>query len=184
MKKLLPFLLLGFVLGCSAGDDAMEEALAIRGTLLSNDCSFRCTVTTDDNGVMDTFTVDCLSDASGELEFTVVGPDSISGITGKIDGQEGTLVFEGQVLAFPLLAGGRISPVSAPWILMNTLKKGCITSVARTQEGLLLSIDDSYADDALNLEIWTDGQGKPVAGEISWQGRRVVSMAVEAFTYV
>lgn len=184
MKKLLPGLLMIFLLGCAAQDDAMEEALGIRGKLLASECAFRCTVTADYSDSLETFTMDCRSGTDGKLEFTVTAPQSISGITGSVDGQEGTLTFDDTVLAFPLLAQNRISPVGAPWILVNTLRTGCIHSVARTDTGLVMAIDDSYADDALNLEIWTDGQGYPVAGEISWQGRRVVSMVIEGFTYV
>lgn len=184
MKKLLPVLLAVFLLGCAAEDDAMEEALNIRGKLLASECTFRCTVTADYTDTLETFVMDCESGTDGELGFTVSAPEYISGITGSVDGQEGKLTFDGTVLSFPLLAQDRISPVSAPWILMNTLRTGCITSVARTDSGLLIGIDDSYADDALNLEIWTDGQGIPIAGEISWQGRRMVSMVIEGFTYV
>lgn len=184
MKKLLPVLLMLFLWGCTAKDDAMEEALGIRGKLLASGCTFRCTVTADDSGTLETFTLDCGSDMDGGLNFAVEAPESISGITGSVDGEEGRLTFDDQVIGFPLLAQDRISPVSAPWILMNTLRKGCITSVARTDTGLLLCIDDSYADDALNLEVWTDLQGIPIAGEISWQGRRMVSMVIEGFTYV
>ena len=184
MKKLLPLLLMLFLWGCSAEDDAMEEALAIRGKLLASGCAFRCTVTAEDSDTLETFTLDCDTDMGGELKFTVAAPESISGITGSVDGQEGALTFDDKVLGFPMLAQDKISPVSAPWILMNTLRKGYITSVARTDPGLLLCIDDSYADDALNLEVWTDGQGIPIAGEISWQGRRMVSMVIEGFTYV
>ena len=183
MKKLFPFVLV-FLLGCSAQNEPMEEALAIRGKLLSSESTFRCVITADYGETLETFTLDCKCESDGELDFRVVSPESISGITGSVDEEEGELHFDGQVLGFPLLAGEKISPVSAPWILMNTLKRGYITSVARTDTGLLLCIDDSYADDALNLEVWTDGQGNPIAGEISWQGRRMVSMVIEGFTYV
>ena len=161
----------------------MEEALGIRGKMLSSDCYFRCVITADYGDTLETFTLDCESETDGELGFTVVAPESISGISGSMDPEEGELSFEDVVLGFPLLAGEEINPVSAPWILMNTLRKGCITSVAPSGTGLVLSIDSSYADDAWNLEIWTDEEGKPVAGEISVQGRRRVSMQIEDFGY-
>lgn len=184
MKKLLPLLLLCFLSGCDTRDDAMEEALHIRGKLLSSDCSFRCVITADYGETLETFTLDCESETDGELDFTVVSPESISGIAGSIDGEEGQLIFDDKILAFPLLGQQRISPVSSPWILMRTLRNGCITSVSRTDTGLLLCVDDSYADDALNLEVRMDAQGRPIAGEISIQGRRIVSMVIEGFTYV
>lgn len=183
MKKLLPFVLCVCLLGCGAGTDATEEALAIRGKLLASECRFRCSITVDYEDALETFTLDCESEPEGELEFSVVTPESISGISGKVDGEEGELTFDGQILAFPLLDRNSLSPISAPWILMQTLRKGCITSVARTQQGLLLCIDESFGENSRNLEIQIDGNGIPVAAEISVQGRRVVSMEIEGFTY-
>lgn len=183
MKKLLPIFLALSLLGCAASDNAMEEALALRGKLLASQFSFRCVITADYGDTFQTFAMDCESDTDGELEFTVVAPESISGISGSVDGTQGQLEFEDQVLAFPLIGQDRISPVSAPWILMQALCKGPITAATRTEQGLLLNINDSYADDALNLEIWTDEKAQPICAEIGLQGRRIASMEIEGFTY-
>lgn len=184
MKRLLSVLtLLVFLTGC-AGEDEMEEALKLRSALLSLDCVFQCQITADYIDSVEQFTLDCAVSREGEVAFTVTAPQSISGITGTVSGDAGTLTFDGQVLAFPLLAQDRLSPVSAPWLLMSTLRGGCITACAREGEGLHLTIDDSYADDALTLEIWTDGDGIPISAEIGWQGRRVVSMVLEGFAYL
>lgn len=183
MKKLLAVMVLLLLPGCAVRDDAMQEALGIRGKLIGSDCTFRCTITADYDEQLERFSLLCEWDSDGEMDFTVTAPESISGITGTVDGEQGQLTFDDQVLAFPLLDQDRLSPVHAPWILMQTLRTGCITSVARTDSGLLLCIDDSYDDDALNLEIRTDGTGVPVSGEISRQGRRMVSMVIEGFTY-
>lgn len=162
----------------------MEEALTIRNRLLSSGCSFRCEITADYIDTVEVFTLDCTTTDNGGLSFSVVEPESISGVAGSVSGGEGALTFDDVVLAFPLMADDRISPVSAPWLLISTLRSGYITACAREGEGLRLTIDDSYADDALTLEVWTDGEGNPTAGEISWQGRRVVSMTVEDFAYL
>lgn len=170
--------------GCASSDAQMEEALALRGKLLSSGCSFRCEITADYIDTVEVFTLDCVANTDGTVDFTVAEPESISGITGKVSGEEGALTFDDVVLAFPLMADDTLSPVSGPWLLINTLKSGYITACTREGEGLHLTIDDSYADDALTLEIWTDGSGNPISGEISWQGRRVVSMEVEGFSYL
>lgn len=182
MKRLvLALAMVVFLTGCS-GEQEMEEALQIRSRLLAaSSCSFRCQITADYIDTVEQFTLDCAMDSGGTLTFSVVEPQSISGVTGKVNGEEGALTFDETILAFPLMADDRLSPVSAPWLLMNTLKQGYITACSREGEGLHLTIDDSYADDALTLEIWTDGSGNPTAGEVCWQGRRVVSMSVEDF---
>lgn len=184
MKRLLTVLtLLVFLTGC-AGEDEMEEALELRSALLSSDCVFQCRITADYIDSVEQFTLDCSASREGEVAFNVTAPESIGGITGTVSGETGTLTFDDQVLAFPLLAQDRLSPVSAPWLLMSTLRTGCITACAEEGEGLHLTIDDSYADDALTLEVWTDGEGMPLSAEIGWQGRRVVSMVLEGFAFV
>lgn len=184
MKRLaLALTMLFFLSGCSA-DQEMEQALQLRSRLLSSQCSFRCEITADYIDTVEEFTLDCTMDSDGTVNFTVSQPRGISGVTGKVDGEEGTLTFDDVILAFPLMADDRLSPVSSPWLLMNTLKEGYITAVAREGEGLHLTIDDSYADDALTLEVWTDALGNPTAGEIGWKGRRVISMKVEDFAYL
>ena len=185
MKKMLLALATVMVFsGCGATDSEMEEALTIRSKMLSTGCSFRCQITADYIDTVEVFTLDCVVGTEGKAEFTVVEPESISGITGQVDAEEGTLNFDETILAYPLMADNRLSPVSGPWLLINTLRKGYITACAREEEGLHLTIDDSYADDALTLEIWTDANGYPTMGEICWQGRRVVSMSVEGFAYL
>lgn len=181
MKKLLVFCLPLFLLGCPARDTAMEEALALRGRLLGSDCGFQCTITVDYGDTLESFTLDCESKTDGTLTFTVTAPESISGITGHVASEGAALTFDDQVLALPLPQTG-VSPLLAPWSLMQALRKGCITSVARTQEGVQLCVDDSYGDSALNLEIWTKDD-VPQSAQISKDGRRIVSMEVEDFTF-
>lgn len=181
MKKLLVLCLPLLLLGCSAQDTAMEEALALRGRLLGSDCGFQCTITVDYGDTLESFTLECESKTDGTVSFTVIAPESISGISGRIDGEQAALTFDDQVLAFPLPQTG-VSPLIAPWSLMQGLRRGCITSVARTQEGLQICVDDSYADSALNLEVWTKDD-VPQSAQISKDGRRIVSMEVEDFTF-
>lgn len=161
----------------------MEEVLALRGKLLGTACSFRCTITADYGQMLETFTLDCESPATGALDFTVVGPEGISGITGMVDADRGYLTFDDQVLAVALLDDGTLSPLCAPWVLLQALRQGCITSVARTQDGVQLCVDASYGEDAIALEIWLDSQGLPKSAQLSKDGRRMVSMELESVCY-
>ena len=44
-----------------------------------------------------------------------------------------------------------------------------------------LTMDDSYAEDALRMEIWLNGDDLPVRGEIYYGGRRILSLDVKNF---
>lgn len=182
MKHASLLLALLFTLcGCS-GRAELDEALALRSRLLSTGCSFTCHITADYSDRLQQFSLSCSAQGE-ELSFCVESPESIQGIRGHISQDEGALHFDGEILAFPLLAGDRLSPVSAPYFLLKALRSGYITACGREGEGLRISVNDSYADDALTLEVWTDGSGHPVAAEIGWQGRRMVSMEVEGFAF-
>ena len=116
------------------------------------------------------------------MTFEVVQPQSIAGITGTITGEGGFLTFDDVALHFDLLADDTVTPVSAPWIFLKTLRGGYLTS-AGEEDGLLrVTIDDSYEEDALQLDIWLDEKNAPVRGEILYGGRRILSLSVTDFT--
>lgn len=186
MKRLLPLMLIVMLLaGCGRSNSELDQAMAIRDRLLkSNGCEFDAVITADYGKKVYTFSMHCQADSQGKLTFRVTDPETISGITGTVSELGGKLTFDDQALAFELLADGQVTPVSAPWLLIHTLRGGYLTSCGRDGDELHIVIDDSYADDALQLDIWTDSAGVPTRGEILWKGRRVLSIDVRSFTYV
>lgn len=153
----------------------------LRAELLSSGCSFDAEVTADYGDKAYTFTMACQCDAQGRMSFTVSSPESISGITGILSQDEGALTFDDVVLAFPLLADGQLSPVSAPWTFTNSLRGGYIRA-AGEEEGLLrLTIDDSFDEDSLQLDVWLDSEDRPVRGEIVYAGRKILTIQISNF---
>ena len=185
MKRWLLLVLCVFLFGCRSADAEMERALALRSKFLeSAGCSFDATVTADYGDYRHTFVLNCQTDQSGSIRFEVLAPDTISGITGIMDENQGKLTFDEEVLVFSPMADGQLAPVTAPWILLQTLRSGHITACGQTERGLLLSINDSYADDALGLEVQLDGADTPVFAEIIWQGRRILLIQLENFKWL
>jgi hypothetical protein len=157
--------------------------MVMRQKLQSSGCHFRCTVTADYGDVIHVFCMDCEADSQGSVSFRVVSPESISGITGSVDRDQGKLTFDDKALAFDLLADGQLSPVSAPWVMIHTLRGGYLSSCAESGDGMLLCIDDSYREDPLRLDIHMNHDGIPMSAEILWQGRRILSIEVESFEF-
>lgn len=152
--------------------------------MLQQSCSFVAQITADYGDKSYTFSTGCTADTEGNLSFVVLTPEPIGGITGKITSQNGYLTFDDTVLAFPLLADGEVSPVSAPWLMVRTLRSGYLKSAGIDGDRLLLTIFDSYEEDALQLDIWLDDENRPVYADILWQGRRVLSITVKDFAFV
>lgn len=182
MKKTAVILLaLVLLTGCSNAQSQIDRCMELRGKLLRSECSFTAQITADYGDKVHTFALECVGDAQGNLGFTVAEPESIAGITGVIDQEGGFLTFDDEALQFPLLADDQVTPVSAPWILLKTLRGGYLTSAGEDGELLRVTIDDSYEDDALQLDIWLDGENMPVRAEILYDGRRILSLAVSNF---
>lgn len=183
MAVVLCFLLL--LTGCSGTEDHMDRAMALRAKLLAaTGCSFDAVITADYGDISYTFSMSCSADAQGNLRFSVAEPQTIAGISGTVSATGGKLTFDDKVLTFGLMADGLVTPVSAPWLLMKTLRSGYLTSCGREGGNLRLSIDDSYAEDAMHLDIWLGEGDLPIRGEILWQGRRLLSVQVENFTFL
>ncbi len=174
-----------FLAGCSGADDTLDRAMALRSRLLAaQGIQFETEITADYGDSTYTFSMTCASDAQGNVHFTVAQPESIAGITGTVSAEGGKLTFDDKALSFELMADGQVTPVSAPWLLVKTLRSGYLTSCCREGDYLRLAIDDSYAEDALHLDIWLGESDLPVQADILWQGRRLLSIRVKNFTFL
>lgn len=184
MKKSGVFLLVLVLLltGCSGKKDEIERGMELRGKLLrANSCSFDAAITADYGTEVYKFAMKCETDEQGDFHFAVTEPETISGVTGRIDREGGKLTFADAALQFDLMADGQVTPVSAPWILLKTLRSGYLTAAGMEGDLLRLTIDDSYEDDALQLDIWLDEENQPIRGEILYDGRRIVTITVTNF---
>lgn len=184
MKKWVVLLVMLLCLaGCGKKNRELERGLSLRARVLQAEgCTFSAAVTADYGDKTYSFSMDCQGDREGNLSFTVTAPETVSGITGTVSTQGGTLTFDGTALAFPVLAEGLISPISGPWVLLTALRSGPITAAALDGDRLRLSLDDGYEDTALHLDIWWDGEDRPVLAEIWQDGRTFLTISLEKFT--
>jgi len=183
LKKLASLMIaLVLLTGCTGKRAEMDRTMTLRADLLGSEgCSFTAHLTADYADEVHEFSLYCEGRNNGDLGFRVESPETLTGITGRFKGEEGALTFDDVALAFPLLADGQITPVSGPWIFLKTLLGGYLTACGQEDEFLHLTIDDSYADDALQMEIWLDEGNVPVRGEIIYDGRRILTMNIENF---
>jgi len=182
MRRIIAiFLLLTVLTGCKNTDGTKPAVLLREKLLQSNGCSFLAVVTADYGESIYTFSLDCTADADGNITFTVADPETIKGISGRIDQEGGKLTFDDQVLAFPLLADDQLTPVSVPWLLVRTLRGGYISAGGKDGEHYKVQIDDSYEEDPLQLDIWLDDANLPIHCDFLWNGRRILSAEIKNF---
>ena len=168
--------------GCTGKRDEMDRIMNLRAKLLGSEgCTFTAQIAADYGDALHEFTLTCEGTNDGDLGFRVESPDTLTGITGRFKGSEGYLTFDDVVLSFPLLADDQVTPVSGPWILLKTLLGGYLTACTMEEELLHLTINDSYEEDALQMEIWLSPEDAPVHAEIIYDGRRIVTMKIDHF---
>ena len=154
--------------------------MSLRSRLLqASSCTFDAEITADYGAEIQTFAMNCTADPQGGVSFRVTEPKSIAGITGTLSKQGGALTFDETALYFNLLADGQLSPVSAPWVLVRALRGGYLTSAGMEDELLRVSVNDSYEDDALNLDVWLDSSDMPKRADICYAGKRILSLKLE-----
>lgn len=183
MKRVCWLLALLVILtGCAQKSGELSAAMALRDKLLSGaGCSFQVKVTADYGDAIQDFSMDCRGDNTGKVFFTITQPQSIAGIEGNLSEQGGNITFADKALYFPLLTDDLLTPASAPWIFLKTLRSGYLTSACTEGELTHLTVDDSYAEDALTLDIWLKEETIPVRADILHDGKRILSLEVENF---
>lgn len=181
MKRFFPLLLI-LLMGCTGPDPAMEAALDLRTRCLSAEgVTFTAEIRADYITQIEEFSLECASGADGAMTFRVLEPEEIADIRGTVGGTEGTVEFDDTVLAFPLMAEGRLSPLSGPWVVLKAIRTGCILAAGREGELVHVTIDDSYEENAVTVDIWLE-DGRPQEAEIAWEGRRCLSMTFDDFS--
>lgn len=182
MKRLWIFpLVMVLFTGCIGDNEELDRAMALRAELLCHGCSFQAEITADYGDELYTFGVYCEGDSKGNLGFEVTSPETISGIRGVTANGTGKLTFDDAALEFPLMADDQVTPVSAPYLLLKSLQGGYVRSVGEEDGLLRVTVDDSYEEDALQLDIWLDADDLPVRAEILYDGRRILTMTVSDF---
>ena len=168
--------------GCSAGTKEIDRAMALRSKLLQAETvSFDAEVTADYGDALYIFGMRCQGDTEGNVAFEVTAPETLSGISGTVGEEGGSLTFEDTALSIRLLTEDQLNPVSAPWIFLQTLRSGYLTSAGWEGDELRLTINDSYEEDALQLDIWLGEGDLPQRAEILYDGKKILSLAVENF---
>lgn len=182
----LLILVFSFLLqGCTKLNASVDRAISLRQQLLSGQgCCFDASVTADYGTEIYTFSLKCTYYANGVLDFLVLTPDSVAGIAGKIDETGAYLTVDDHALAFPMLADNQITPVTAPWVIFRALRSGFLSACGEEDALLRVKLDDSYEENALEVDVWLNQENLPVHGEILWDSRRILSVTVENFHFL
>lgn len=186
MKRIFIFaLLVSLLFGCSSNNDNYDCALQLRNKLLvSETCRFDTRIIADYGDSFCTFLLHNEIDNRLNLKFTVLEPDTISGISGTISQDGGGVTFDDKVLLFQLLMDQELTPVCAPWLLYKTLVGGIINAEG-SKDGLTQVIyDDVFSSEPYQAYVMFNSLGVPSDCEFVWNGRRFLTIEVSNFEIV
>ena len=184
MKKRWMSILMSLLVlcGCSMKNEEFDRAMLLRTSLINGaGCQFLAKITADYGDKTYTFSLSCETDKEGNLNFTVLEPDYIADIKGKITSHGGEITFDDVALGFELQTDDLLSPVSAPWILMRAIRGGYVRSCGKEGEYLRMTVDDSYQEDALMVDIWLNKENQPIWADIYEGNRCILSLEIEGY---
>ena len=182
MKWIALVLVAVLLSGCGVHSGELDKVMELRSQLLvGQGCCFEAEVIADYSDKTYSFTVNYQADSKGNVTFAVKAPETIEGISGTISAEGGKLTFDDKALAFEMLADGQVTPVSAGYLLVKTLREGYIRGCGTNGEETELMIDDSFQEDALHLDIRLNRENMPVSAEILYTDRRFLSLEVKNF---
>ena len=184
MRRILSLcLLLVLLTGCKGEESLLSQAITFRGQLITaGGCSFRAKITADYGQEVQQFTLVCDGDGEGKVSFCVTEPDTIAEITGQMEGEEGTVTYDGLQLAFPLLVNDRLSPVSAPALAVSCWMKEFILSAGRSEELYRVTYEKKIKEKDLLIDTYFE-KDIPISAELCYNGYRVIHMEILDFAF-
>ena len=191
MKKRLLFLpmMLLLLTGCGGGQEgktgAEALAVAIRGEYMAMTAySLQAKVNADYGQRVYDFTLSVTSDGE-ETTVVIREPEMLAGVTARMDGDEGTLEYEDLSLETGFLDGESLSPVSALPTLVEAARTQYIDRCTLADGVLEVHCADPEQDSGTGQEVtlYFDAQTHALTGgEISQDGRRVITCEITEFT--
>lgn len=177
-------LLLSLLTGCVGRNRELQETMEFRTRLQeAGGCSFHATVQAQYESYADAFTLQCSYAAAADtLDFTVLAPTPIAGISGQVAGDRQTVTFTDTALALELLADQQVAPVALPQILAQSWAVSYIEAAGTDRTYTTAVFQNGYEDDTLKVETWFL-DGVPVYADVWYQGKCQAGVEITAFAF-
>lgn len=177
---LLPLLLLA---GCGKEEEQTQQALDFRTRLLeAGGCAFDADVQASYGETAARFSMHCVYSVQDGVTMTLTAPETLTGMTARVDSSGAKLVFDGAEIGFSTLAGGRLAPMAAPWVLADCWASGYIAWSGMEGDLLRVTYRTGYGTDELQADVWFDS-GTPARAELSYEGALLLSAELTNFTF-
>ena len=179
----VPMMLLCLLCACAGKrTESVQAPVDFRaGLLRAGGCSLRLEATADVGDQVCVFVLDCVLGADCSAELTLREPETLEGITARIDGDTGSLRFDDVCVTFGLPADSRLSPMEAPGMLIRAWIEGYIASAGTEGEEGCAVYEVGYGPDACRVETRFDADGIPIRAELSLEGRVICKFEISEY---
>lgn len=147
-------------------------------------CRFSAELTACEEAEAYEFGVECICCTDGTAELTLTAPQTLAGIKANCGAGGGELVFDGMAVGFSDLAGGRVSPVSAPALLVSCWAESYIRSVGEEDGLCRVTYEHGYDEAKLIVDCWFNEKNVPIFAEICYNGETVLKTEISDFSFV
>ena len=184
MRALISLVLVIVMLtGCGRKSSCVSEMMQLRQHISKGErITFEANVTADYGDRIYTFSLMCVADPGGSVDFSIESPDTIAGITGSVSEGVGKLTFDDTVLLFEPLTQGQLTPAIGPWLMFNAVLGGYVRSASKGKDGTEVTIDDVFKSESFQTVLTLNQEQLPICCEIIWNNRRILSIEINNFT--
>lgn len=177
---MLPLLLLA---GCGKEEEQTQRALDFRTALLeAGGCAFDADVQISYGDTLAAFSLHCTASLTDGVTMTLTAPETLRGMTARVDAEGAKIVYDGAELGFSTLAGGNLAPMAVPWELTRCWAEGYIAWTGMEGELLRVTYLSGYGDREIQADVWFDGM-TPCRAELAYEGQKLVSAGISNFTF-
>ncbi|MBP3633111.1 MAG: hypothetical protein J6J43_00870 [Oscillospiraceae bacterium] len=182
-KRFAALLLLVLCLtGCKA-EGPTQTALDLRTKLMqAQTCGFTAQIRSDHGEKVYEFTAD-VRYSPEETVVEITSPEELQGIRAKVTEDGAKLEYDGVELTFGTLANGKVSPMSAPWLLVQCWIGEYISHAGADGELERVTYLRGYDDEEIMLDTWLNVDGIPAYAEVAYDGVRCLSIQIRDFQF-
>ncbi len=181
MLAVLPMLLC-LLCACGGKENTVQAPMDFRADLLAaGGCSFHLAAVEDLDELVWEFALDCGCGTDGTAALTVAAPESVAGITARMEGGTGKLVFDGTVAVFGLAEDARLAPLAVPATLVQAWTEGYIASSGTDGAEMLAVFELGWGEDCMKVYTWFGPGGVPTRAELSLGGEVLCKTEITGF---
>ncbi len=168
--------------GCAPSQKNADAATAFRAALLeSGGCTFVCRVTADFGETVQIFALDCAYDtARGAVDFTVLEPQSLAGITATVTDEGAAVTYDGMAMELGLLAGESVMPAAAPALAAVCWTDAPITAVGAENDRTRVTYERTLCGRRLTVDTWLEN-GLPISAQVCYNQQCILKLEFSEF---